>query len=164
MPAGTQMTVELAGTSSSGMVELEITSIILPDSSYSDMQMPISAITIHSHDGGVLVAKEISGSERDVNRLTRNQAILGAIGQIGGVLNRPNSSNSAIGPTGAISSTDFGSPSILGAALEGAANTVIAQRAQQNQAQIESLEDRSSILTIENGTDIEIFVNQRVVL
>nr|WP_228024901.1 TrbI/VirB10 family protein [cf. Phormidesmis sp. LEGE 11477] len=164
MPAGTQLTVELAGASSSGMVELRITSIILPESSYSYMQIPVEAITIRSNDGSVLVAKEMSGSERDINRLTRNQAILGAIGQVGSVLNRPNSSNSAIGPTGAISSTDFGSPSILGAVLEGAANTVIAQRAQQNQDQIESLQDRSSILAIEHGTNIEIFINQRILL
>ena len=164
MPAGTQLTVELANASSSGMVDLRITSIILPDDSYGDMQVPVSALTILSGDGNVLVAKEISGSQRELNRITRNQAVLGAIGQIGSVLNRPNSSSSAIGPAGAISSTDYGSGSILGAVLEGAANTMINQRAAQNQQLAENLQDRSTILVIEQGTGVEIFVNQRVVL
>ena len=164
MPKGTQLTVELASSSSSGMVDLRITSIILPNDSYEEMQLPASAITIQSGDGSVLTAKEILGSQGERNRLTRNQALLGAIGQIGSVLNRPNSSSSAIGPTGAISSTDYGSGSIIGAVLEGSANAIINQRAQENQRLAESLEDRDSILVLEEGTSVEIFVNQRIVL
>ena len=164
MPEGTQLTVELASSSSSGMVDLQITSIILPSGGYEGMQLPASAITIQSGNGSVLVAKEILGSQNERNRLTRNQAVLGAIGQIGRVLNRPNSSSSAIGPTGAISSTDYGSGSILGAVLEGSASTIINQRELENQRLAESLQDRDSILVIEEGTGVEIFVNQRIVI
>ena len=110
MPVGTQLIVALDQISESGMAGLSVTSIILPYAGYEDMQIPAEAISIQGSGGKVLMAKDVSGSDQELRRLDVGQAFLGALGTVGRVLNRPNNSSNSIGLTGAISSTDYGSP------------------------------------------------------
>ena len=164
MPAGTQLIVDLKEMSASGMMALEVTSIVLPESGFEHMQIPASAISVQGADGQVLMAKEISGTDDEIGRLDLNQAFLGALGQVGAILNRPNSSISTVSTGGAASSTDYGSPNILGAILEGGASSIINQRAERNRTKVEALEDRPLVWVLENGTDVEVFISQRVAL
>ena len=164
MPAGTQLIVALDQMSESGMTGLAVTSIILPYAGYEHMQIPAEAISIQGAGGKVLMAKDISGSDKELRRLDVGQAFLGALGTVGRVLNRPSNSSSSIGLTGSISSTDYGSPNILGAVLEGGANTMINQRTARNQQRAEELRERPSVWVLEEGTDIEIFINQAVAI
>ena len=164
MPVGTQLIVALDQISESGMAGLSVTSIILPYAGYEDMQIPAEAISIQGSGGKVLMAKDVSGSDQELRRLDVGQAFLGALGTVGRVLNRPNNSSNSIGLTGSISSTDYGSPNILGAVLEGGANTIINQRTARSQQRAEALRERPSVWVLEEGTDIEIFINQAVAI
>lgn len=164
MPAGTQLIVALDQISESGMAGLSVTSIILPYAGYEDMQIPAEAISIQGSDGKVLMAKDISGSDQELRRLDAGQAFLGALGTVGRILNRPSNSSNSVGLTGSISSTDYGSPSILGAVLEGGATTMINQRTARNQQRAEALRQRPSVWVLEEGTGIEIFINQAVAI
>ena len=164
MPAGTQLIVALDQMSESGMAGLVVTSIILPYAGYEHMQIPAEAISIQGADGKVLMAKDISGSDKELRQLDVGQAFLGALGTVGRVLNRPSNSSNSVGLTGSISSTDYGSPNILGAVLEGGANTMINQRTARNQQRAEELRERPSVWVLEEGTDIEIFINQSVAI
>ena len=164
MPAGTQLIVALDQISESGMASLVVTSIILPYAGYEHMQIPAEAISIQGSGGKALMAKDISGSDKELRRLDVGQAFLGALGTVGRVLNRPSNSSNSIGLTGSISSTDYGSPNILGAVLEGGANTMINQRTARNQQRAEELRERPSVWVLEEGTDIEIFINQAVAI
>lgn len=164
MPVGTQLIVALDQISESGMTGLSVTSIILPYAGYEDMQIPAEAISIQGADGKVLMAKDISSSDQELRRLEVGQAFLGALGTVGRVLNRPSNSSSSVGLTGSISSTDYGSPNILGAVLEGGANTIINQRTARNQQRAEELRERPSVWVLEEGTGIEIFINQAVAI
>ena len=162
MPAGTQLTVALDEMSASGMMRLTVTSIILPEAGYEHMQIPTAAITIQGAGGQVLMAKDISGVDGELRRIDRNQALLGALGTVGSILNRPSSSINTVGVGGASSSTTYSSPNILGAILEGSANTMIAQRAARNQQRAAALQQRPAIWVLEQGTEIEIFISEAV--
>lgn len=162
MPAGTQLTVALSEMSDSGMMRLTVTSIILPVSGYEHMQIPAEAISVQGAGGQVLMAKDISGVNGELRRLERNQALLGAIGTIGAVLNRPSSAVNTVGISGSSSSATYSSPNILGAVLEGGANTIVAQRAARNQQRAAELEQRPAVWVLEQGSNIEIFINQPV--
>ena len=164
MPAGTQLVVGLSEMSESGMMILEVTSIILPGTGYEHMQIPASAISIQGSNGSVLMAKDISGVDSELRRLDFGQAFLGALGQVGSILNRPTSSSNSVGLTGSISSTEYDSPNILGAVLEGSANTVINERSARNQQRANELQQRPSVWVLTEGTGIEIFVNQAVAI
>ena len=164
MPAGTQLIVNLKEMSASGMMALEVTSIVLPESGFEHMQIPASAISVQGADGQVLMAREVSGTDGELRRLDIGQAFLGALGQVGSILNRPNSSISTISTGGAASSTDYGSPNILGAVLEGGTSSIINQQAERNRTKVEALEDRPLVWVLESGTDIEVFISQRVAL
>ena len=162
MPAGTQLTVALDEMSASGMMRLTVTSIILPEAGYEHMQIPTAAITIQGAGGQVLMAKDISGVDGELRRIDRNQALLGALGTVGSILNRPSSSINTVGVGGASSSTTYSSPNILGAILEGSANTMIAQRAARNQQRAAALQQRPAVWVLEQGTEIEIFISEAV--
>lgn len=164
MPEGTQLTVALSAMSASGMMQLTVTSIILPESGYEHMQIPVEAITIQGAGGQVLMAKDISGVDSELRRLDRNQALLGALGTVGSVLNRPSSSVNTVGVGGAGSSATYGSPNIIGAVLEGSANTMIAQRAARNQRRADELQQRPAVWVLERGTEIEIFISEAVTI
>ncbi len=160
MPAGTQLIVAVRSMSLSGMMDLQVTSIVLPWTGYEEMQIPPDAISVQGGNGQVLMAKDISGREGELRQLDNNQALLGALGQIGTILNRPNSQSTSTGAGGSYSTADYGSPSILGAILEGGANTLIAQRQARNQERVEQIEDLPSVWVLEAGTNIEVFINQ----
>ena len=162
MPAGTQLTVALNQMSASGMMQLTVTSILLPESGYEHMQIPAEAITIQGAGGQILMAKDISGVDGELRRLDRNQAILGALGTVGSVLNRPSSSVNTVGVGGAGNSATYGSPNIVGAILEGSANTMIAQRAARNQQRATELQARPAVWVLEQGTEIEVFISKAV--
>lgn len=162
MPAGTQLIVSIRTMSASGMMDLQVNSIVLPSSGYEQMQIPSGAISIQGGDGQVLMAKDMSGQEGQLRQLDRNQALLGALGQIGSILNRPNSQSTSTGAGGSYSTADYGSPSILGAILEGGANTMIASQQARNQDRADRLEELPSVWVLESGTYIEIFINQPI--
>ena len=162
MPAGTQLTVALDQMSASGMMSLTVTSIVLPERGYEHMQIPAEAISIQGAGGDILMAKDVSGVEGELRRLERNQALLGALGTVGAVLNRPSSSVNTVGVGGSASSTTYSSPNIIGAILEGSANTMIAQRAARNQQRAAELQQRPAVWVLEQGTEIEIFISKAV--
>ena len=162
MPAGTQLTIALSEMSASGMMRLIVTSIILPEAGYEHMQIPAEAIAIQGAGGQVLMAKDISGVDSELRRLDRNQALLGALGTVGSVLNRPSSSINTVGVGGSANSTTYSSPNILGAILEGSANTMIAQRAARNQQRAAELQQRPAVWVLEQGTEIEIFISAAI--
>ena len=162
MPAGTQLTVALDQMSASGMMSLTVTSIVLPERGYEHMQIPAEAISIQGAGGDILMAKDVSGVDGELRRLDRNQALLGALGTVGAVLNRPNSSVNTVGVGGSASSTTYSSPNIIGAILEGSANTMIAQRAARNQQRAAELQQRPAVWVLEQGTEIEIFISEAV--
>lgn len=164
MPAGTQLIVALNEMSESGMTILRVTSIILPQTGYEHMQIPASAISIQGSNGSVLMAKDISGADSELRRLDLGQAFLGALGQVGSILNRPSSSSNAVGLTGSVSSTEYDSPNILGAVLEGSAGTLINERSARNQERADELQQRPPVWVLTEGTGIEIFVNQAVAM
>ncbi|MFK8185203.1 MAG: hypothetical protein AB8B99_17665 [Phormidesmis sp.] len=164
MPAGTQLTVALSEISESGMMSLTVTAIILPERGYEHMQIPPHAITIQGAGGQVLMARDVSGVGHELRRLNRNQAMLGALGTVGSILNRPTSAINTVGVGGSASSTTYSSPNIIGAVLEGSANTMIAQRSAQNQQRVAELQQRLSVWVLEQGTNIELFINQPVVI
>ena len=162
MPAGTQLTVALSEMSASGMMRLMVTSIILPEAGYEHMQISAEAIAIQGAGGQVLIAKDVSGVDSELRRLDRNQALLGALGTVGSVLNRPSSSINTVGVGGSASSTTYSSPNILGAILEGSTNTMITQRAARNQQRAAELQQRPAVWVLEHGTEIEIFISEAV--
>jgi Bacterial conjugation TrbI-like protein len=162
--SGSQLIVEVRSMSETGMMDLAVTSIVLSESGYEDMRIPPSAIAIRGGNGNVLMAKDKSGVSSELNRIDRSNVLLGALGQVGAVLNRPNSQSSAANSGGVVSSTDYGSPNILGAVLEGGANAMIRERTTRNQARADELQDRPFVWVLESGTDVEIFVSERIPL
>ncbi len=165
MPEGTELIVQIGELSASGAVSLDVVAMVLPGSGeVAEISIPTGALEILAVDGGYPVARAEQSSERQLQAIDRRQAMLGAMGAAGDYLNRPQRETNVIGLGGSSSSREYGSGSLWGSLLSGAANEMLRSRANRLDAEADKLMDRPTIWSIESGRQLQLFVTQEVAL
>ena len=165
LPTGTEMIVQIDALSESGAVAMNVVAIVLPGSAEAiPLSIPEGAITILDTDGGYPVANAENSSEEQLRRIDRQQAMLGALSGVGNYLNRPERETSIFGVNGSSISREFGSGSIWGSILSGAANEMLRSRSNRLEDEASEIMDRPTIWSIEKGRALQIFITQEVAL
>ena len=165
LPTGTEMIVQIDALSESGAVAMNVVAIVLPGSAEAiPLSIPEGAIAILDTDGGYPVANAESSSEEQLRRIDRQQAMLGALSGVGNYLNRPERETSIFGVNGSSISREFGSGSIWGSILSGAANEMLRSRSNRLEDEASEIMDRPTIWSIEKGRALQIFITQEVAL
>ena len=165
MPEGTELVVQIGDLSASGAVSLDVVAMVLPGSTEAtEINIPAGAVSILAMAGGYPVAKAEQSSEQQLQAIDRQQALLSAIGSVGDYLNRPERETNVIGLGGSSSSREYGSGSLIGSLLSGAANGMLRSRAARLNAEADKLIDRPTIWSIESGRQLQLFVTQEISL
>lgn len=165
LPAGTEMIVQIESLSESGAVSLKSVAIVLPgDSEMTALNIPTEAISILAVEGGYPVARAEDSSERQLRNIDRQQAMLGAMGGAGEFLTRPESETSVVGLGGSSFSRNYGSGSIFGSILSGAANQMLQSRSNRLEEEADQLTERPTIWSIEQGRQLQLFITQEIQL
>ncbi len=165
IPASTELIVQIGDLSSSGAVALDVVAMVLPGSAdATKISIPEGAVAVLAVDGGYPVATAEQSSERQLRAIDRQQALLSAMGAAGDFLNRPERETSVIGIGGSSSSREYGSGSILGSLLSGAANGMLRSRAARLNTEAEKLIERPTIWSLEPGRQLQLFVTQEISL
>lgn len=165
IPAGTELVVQIGDLSASGAVSLDVVAMVLPGSNeIADVSIPSGALEVLAVGGGYPVASAEQSSERQLQTIDRQQALLGAMGGVGDYLNRPERETSVIGLGGSSSSREYGSGSLLGSLLSGAANEMLRSRATRLDEEADKLMERPTIWSIESGRQLQLFVTQEISL
>jgi hypothetical protein len=165
LPAGTEMIVQIESLSESGAIALKPVAIVLPgDSKMTAIDIPADAISILAVEGGYPVARAENSSERQLRNIDRQQAMLGAMSGTGEFLTRPESETSVVGIGGSSFSRNYGSGSILGSILSGAANQMLQSRSNRLEEEADQLADRPTIWSIEQGRQLQLFITQEIQL
>ena len=165
IPEGTELIVQIGSLSASGAVSLDVVAMVLPGTAEATaINIPAGAVSILAVDGGYPVAKAEQSSERQLQAIDRQQALLSAMGSVGDFLNRPERETSVIGLGGSSSSREYGSGSFLGSLLSGAANGMLRSRATRLGAEAEKIASRPTIWSIEPGRQLQLFVTQEISL
>jgi hypothetical protein len=165
LPVGTEMIVQIESLSESGAIALKPVAIVLPgDSEMTALNIPAEAMSILAVEGGYPVARAENSSERQLRNIDRQQAMLGAMSGAGEFLTRPESETSVVGIGGSSFSRDYGSGSILGSILSGAANQMLQSRSNRLEEEAEQLTDRPTIWSIEQGRPLQLFITQEIQL
>jgi hypothetical protein len=165
LPAGTEMIVQIETLSESGAISLKPVAIVLPgDSEITAIDIPADAISILAVEGGYPVARAEDSSERQLRNIDRQQAMLGAMSGAGEFLTRPESETSVVGIGGSSFSRDYGSGSIFGSILSGAANQLLQSRSNRLEEEADQLADRPTIWSIEQGRQLQLFITQEIQL
>lgn len=160
IPAGTQIVSEIAGVDQTGLVDMVITSVVMPPGS-EGMQMDIHSrsFQIRGEEGEPLIA-ELYRDESELRRLELSSAAIGALGNLGTILNRPDSETTIVNSSTSVSSTNNGDANILGALLEGAAQAIVEPRQARIAAAAQDIVSRPEIWFIDAGEEIEIMVSE----
>ena len=165
MPEGTELIVQIGDISASGAVAFDVVAMVLPGSrEVTEIDIPMGALEVLAVDGGYPVARAEQSSERQLQAIDRQQALLGAVGAAGDYLNRPQRETNVFGLGGSSSSREYGSGSLWGSLLSGAANEMLRSRSNRLDTEADRLMERPTIWSIESGRQLQLFVTQEVSL
>jgi hypothetical protein len=164
LPAGTQVVFEIANVAENGLVQANALSVVKGDWDYA---LPDGALVVRGSGGEPLVAQDWFDHGDEIASMDVSTALLGALTQVGEVINRPESQTST-SITNGISSTTTTSqtsePNIWAAVLEGGATPILEQIMERNQSAIARLDEMETLWYVEAGAGVQVFVNQSFTL
>ncbi|KAM3097844.1 hypothetical protein ACKFKF_18895 [Phormidesmis sp. 146-12] len=163
-PIGTQFIVTTNKTDpNTGIVDLEVISVIINGAEFSP---PAGAIVIRDDKGGLLVGEDYYKRQRRVAGKDMMLIFASALGNIGSILNRSQSSSSTSISTGGVSSTTTANtnppPNYLGAALEGGFSKLSEVLSSRNEKAIQTIMSAPKVFQIPQGRSMQVFVNQSI--
>ena len=165
IPQGTELIVQIGALSDSGAVALDVVAMVLPGAAeITALNIPTGAVALLALEGGYPVARAEPSSERQLQAIDRQQALLSAMESAGNYLNRPEQETSIVGIGSAALSREYGDGSILGSLLSGAANGMLRSRAARLDVEADRLMERSTLWSIEPGRQLQLFVTQEISL
>jgi hypothetical protein len=159
LPAGTELLTQIRRIGESGMVHLEVVSVIsLEDGKVKEKNLPKGALKIRSPQGKPLIASKFPNNGKAIAGMDTGLFVLGGISKAAELANRPESTLNING-NNVITQTNP-RPNILTGVLEGGLSTVVPQITIRNQQAISEMNTRSNIWVIPVGKEVEIYVNQ----
>jgi hypothetical protein len=160
LPVGTQIIVQITSVHDSGLVITKAVSFLREGVEY---ELPPLALSIRGKGGQPLLAE---AKQQGVGKRRQNQLGLmavGALAQVGEVMNRPESVVQTINTDDSFrqtSSVTQGETSVVGAVLEGGLKPLTEQLTEQNQREIEAFNQRSPLWEVKAGTKVQVVVNR----
>lgn len=160
LPAGTQMVAKVDAVSESGMVQLSVIAVVAPTAKGNQVvELPTGAIQIVGEAGKPLVAERHNPARGRVAGKDITVAVLGALGQVGGLLNRPGNQTTTTSPYLSTTSISNGQTNILGGLLEGGFGKLADRVAQRQQQEIDQILKRPNLWYVPANRELTIFVS-----
>jgi hypothetical protein len=158
LPAGTQLVTQVDTISSSGLVQLSVIAVVRPSPSGNQVvPVPPGALLIQGTQGNPLMASQYNTEGDRLAGLDAGVALMGALSQVGEILNRPTSQTSTGSVFYSSSTTTNPAPNILGAALEGGFDALHEQVSERQEQQIEAILSRPHVWYIPAGQPVQVF-------
>ncbi|MEO1299145.1 MAG: hypothetical protein AAFW75_25880, partial [Cyanobacteria bacterium J06636_16] len=155
---GTLLVAEVMVIADSGLLELSVTDVVTLDNGVQrTMQLPHQNMVIAGSDGNPLIARAIE-SDGGIRMAEMQLAALGALGNVGELLNRPDSSTTVIGGDTSISTVENGSVNVLAGLLQGAVDAVLPIEQARIENRIEDINDRPRIWFHDADAEVLVFV------
>lgn len=160
MPAGTSLVFEARGIDGNGVMNAVAVSQI--DNTGMEKSLPSDALVLTGEKGSPLIAKGYFDNGGTIASMDVSSAVLGALGKVGEILNRPDQQTSSSISGGTVSQTTTsttGKPNLLGALLEGGASPVLEQIMKRNEQSIQDMQQRKNLWFVKAGTNVQVVVN-----
>ncbi|WP_414587253.1 hypothetical protein [Scytonema sp. PCC 10023] len=178
LPKNTELVAQIKQISEGGWVQLSVVSVNFQNNgNITEIRLPPDAIKIRRPGGRPLLARKYPDKSGKIAANDAFSGLLGGLGQVGDILNRPetklrrqcepnNTTTTINGTTTTTSSNDCYSYSetdqqrnIPAAVLEGASKAMVPQlNNRNNQATQEMM--KSNIWHLEAGTEVEVYANK----
>lgn len=159
-PGGTQMIARVNTIVESGMVQLEIVAAVAPGNRGNELiHIPTGTILIAGEGGKPLMAESYNPDRHRIAQMNAQIALMGALGQVGTLLNRPENESTTTSPYLSSSSITNGRSNILGGLLQGGFNALLGQTQQRQRQEIQTILQRPHIWFVPAGQPVQVFVN-----
>lgn len=158
LEAGTLLVAEVNVIAGSGLLQLHVTDVVVTkDGRQQVMSLPHQNLVIAGSEGQPLVARKIQNTG-EIRAAQIQLAALGALGNVGELLNRPDSQTTAIGIGSSVSTVENGAVNILAGLLEGAADAVLPSEQDRVENRIDDYENQPRIWYHDSDAPVMLFV------
>ncbi|MGG6269061.1 TrbI/VirB10 family protein [Leptolyngbya sp. AN03gr2] len=159
LPVGSQIVAKVDAVSNSGMMQLSIVQAVVPTSNGNQViEIPAGTMFIAGEGGQPLVAKNHSPQGGEVAKRDIAIALMGALGQVGSLLNRPSNQTTTTSPYLSTTSISNGQSNLLGGILEGGFGKLADRISQRQQQQVEEILQRPNFWYVPAGQSLQIFI------
>ena len=165
LPKNTELVAQIKQISEGGWVQLSVVSVNFQNNgNITEIRLPPDAIKIRRPGGRPLLARKYPDKSGKIAANDAFSGLLGGLGQVGDILNRPETRLRNCGTYGdnntpfLCSETDQ-QRNIPAAVLEGASKAIIPQLNQRNQQATQEMM-KSNIWHLEAGTEVEVYANK----
>lgn len=161
LPAGTQMVAKVDAVSESGMVQLSVVAAVAPTTKGNQViELTPGTIQIVGEAGKPLIAERQNPERGRLAGKDITVALLGALGQVGGLLNRPGNQTTTTSPYLSTTSISNGQTNVLGGLLEGGFGKLADRVAQRQQQEIDQILKRPNLWYVPANRELTIFVSE----
>ncbi|MGK7908449.1 MAG: hypothetical protein AB4040_14670 [Synechococcus sp.] len=168
VPTGSEVVVQVDGIDPNGYVRMSGVALVLNVDSRQEIPLPAGVLSVRGEGGQPLLAQ---GDPRldagpDIASQEAGLFALGALGEVGRLLNRPSSVTSSSTVSGfggsTFSQVTNDSTNILGGVLAGGADAVIPGMQQRTQRSIDEAMDRERLWVVQAGQPVTVAVNREI--
>ncbi|NEQ48216.1 MAG: TrbI/VirB10 family protein [Leptolyngbya sp. SIOISBB] len=158
LEAGTLLVAEVNVIAGSGLLQMYVTDVVVTqDGQQQVMSIPHQNLVIAGREGQPLIAREIQNTG-EIRAAELQLAALGALGNVGELLNRPDSSTTIIGGDTSVSTVENGAVNILAGLLAGAADAVLPIEQARVEGRIDDYENQPRIWYHGSDAPVMLFV------
>lgn len=163
LPAGSQMIAKVDAVSNNGLMQLSVIALVSPSSTGNQItEVPDGAITVTAAEGKPLVAESQNPQRKGVFGKDLSVALMGALGQVGSLLNRPGNQTTMTSPYLSTTSISNGQTNILGGLLEGGFGKLADRVSELQQHEIDEILKRPNLWYVPAGKSLMVFTNSPV--
>ena len=166
LPQGTVLITEVDSVAKSNrLVNQSVVAVVYPDSSGQIQQqtIPKDSILIRGADNRPLIARGMQDPGAAIARQDILVGLLGAAGQVGEIVNQPNTQSSTAVSNGGFSSqtiqTSNPRPNLLAAAVQGFFQPMSQRLSQRAEQTTQELTSRPNVAIVPQGTRVSVFFN-----
>lgn len=154
IPTGTEIIFE-SSVHSTGMIIANAIGMLMDN---QEVELPRQVLQLRTSGGEPLMATRQNNYGGQVLRRDGGNFILGALGKVGEISNRPRTTSTFNGIGGNSTSSTFDEPNYSGAVLEGGFNPLARQWERRNERAIQELQRQGVVWAIPPGQSVEIII------
>jgi hypothetical protein len=165
LPKNTELVAQVKQITEGGWVQLSVVSVNFQNNgNITEIRLPPDAIKIRRPGGRPLLARKYPDKSGKIAANDAFSGLLGGLGQVGDILNRPETKLRNCGTYGDnntpyLCSETQQQRNIPAAVLEGASRAMVPQLNQRNQQATQEMM-KSNIWHLEAGTEVEVYANK----
>ncbi len=157
---GDEVVLKIVDVYSSGLVVSEVTGLIRNGMEY---RLPAGVLRIRGKNGNPLIAEQKGDINNEIAKRDASIFALGSLAKVGEILNQPENQTSTFSSGSDFSQSTTSTsrePNYLGAVLEGGFKPLTEEYLQRNQQQVQELLQRQKLWYVEQGSEVQVFVNK----